>query len=142
MSSLSIWNKIQRKETEKRNYENRKKQVTNINNSVDTVSESYVSVINTNIDILNSHLTSGIKGLSEVEELKQETSDNKEKPGIADFYLSNYDDELRYEVSDCQKKIDSLDTEIASLRRQYKAEVAKEREAARKALEKIREPNI
>ena len=64
-------------------------------------------------------------------------SGKKEKIGTSDTKLSNYNSELASEISDCQRKIDSLDGEISRLQTKYNNEVYAEREAARKAAEEL-----
>lgn len=61
----------------------------------------------------------------------------KEKIGTSDGYLSSFDSNLANEISDCNTKISALEGDISSLNRQYNAAVEAEREAAKKAAQKI-----
>lgn len=137
MASANTWLKIQEIKIEKEGYSNRRDQVQGIKNSVSNVSDDYVSTINRKIDSLNSSLTSGIKGLSVVATFTSEISKKKEKSGTSDAKLNEYDGELSSEISDCNRKIESLDGEIAQLQSKYNREVEAEREAARKAAEEL-----
>lgn len=137
MASINTWYNMQNKKAEKNAYITRRDQVQNIKNSINNVSDDYVNAINNKIGTLNSSLSAGIKGISIISSLKSNVSEKKEKIGLSDPKLSNYDNELSAEIWDCQRKIDSLDAEISALQVRYYNEVAAEQEAARRAMEEL-----
>lgn len=134
MSSLSIlWNK-ERKQQEKKTYENRKQEVTNVKGTISSASDDNVSDINNKIDDCGTQLSSGITGIAEVGTLVTAMNGKKEKSGTSDGHLSSYDGELASEIADCETKISNLETEISSLETQYQAALDEEK----KALEEIK----
>lgn len=137
MSSLSIWYSKQAKEREKGKYESRKSQVSSVKNKVYDASDDYVNNINSKIDDLAGALGKAITGISDVTTLKNNVLGKKEKIGTSDGYLSSFDSNLASEISDCNTKISALEGDISSLNRQYNAAVEAEREAAKKAAQKI-----
>lgn len=140
MSSFSIWLSIKARESEKSSYETRKSQVSNVRNSISDVSDDYVININSNIDKLSEALIDGITGISNVHTLKNDILLKKEKVGTSDGHLSLYDDNLSSEIRECNTKINSLESEIRSLYRDYERaleEERRERERAREEAAKL-----
>lgn len=138
MSSATILMNKGTKEAEKIRYELRKSQVINIKNSIYDVSDDYTFSINEKIEKINSNLQLAIKGIT-TEDLRNTIRSKKEKTGISDNYLYNYDNELDNEITDCQTKINNLDMEILVLNRQYSETLEREREEARKLLENAKD---
>ena len=128
---------MQRKKAERTGYITRRDQVKSIKNSMEHVSYLCASQVNSKIDTLERSLSAGIQGLSVISNLQRAMAERKEKSGTNDTKLLNYDTDLASEVSDCQRKINSLDEEITRLQRQYNNEVRAEREAARRAAEAL-----
>lgn len=137
MASSDTWFKIQIKKTEREGYKRRKEQVGQVKGKIGDVSDDYVNSINGKIEKLNGSLSTAIKGLNVIETLQNATSEKKEKVGTGDSFLANCSSELSSEISDCKTKIESLDDEISRLQKQYESEIHAEREAARKAAERI-----
>lgn len=135
MLSASILQKKKQKEKDKETYELRREQVKVIKGKIGSVCDDHVSSINKNIDNFGTQISQSIKGIRQVATLTGQFSDKKEKYSNADTDLSRYSGNLSSEITDCNTKIGELDTQIHSLKSQYKTALNDEKEEAKKLLE-------
>ncbi len=119
---------------EKRQYEERREQISHIKGRVYDVSDDHVIDINKKIDQCVDELQGGICGIDCVSSLISTLTGNKEKIGTSDANLGDYDSNLGSELSDCDRKIYELELRIQELDRRYHEECARE-EAERRARE-------
>ena len=83
-------------------------------------------------------MTNGVSGLQKVGELVDTFPGKKEKDSSSDSTLSSYSGNLDSEITACDTKITNLESEISRLESQYQTALDEEREAAKKALDDIK----
>ena len=136
-SSWSIKMTISSRESERDGYENRINEISKVQNNIPQVSRDYVTSINQKIENVKDEMHDAIKGIPYTAFFEAAMITKKESVGYNDSYLLEVSDSLNDEISDCNKKVQALNSEISQLWIEYYAAVEEENRAWEKLKDAI-----